>query len=126
LLDCHVPECARNARTGGIGLTEGVPMRKATLWLRRWLIADVPAHIAACEFNCKSVSCPNEKFDHCQRRLALEKEIKEQESQTGVSFCTKKISPSRRKKKRDSHRTKRGKSSKGRHKNRKSAIKSRR
>jgi hypothetical protein len=80
-------------------LGEGTLTRKTTLWLRRWIIADVPADIAACEFNCKIVSCPNEKFDHCQRRLALEKKIKKQESKIGVSFLKQKISPTLRRKK---------------------------
>ena len=95
-------------------------MRKAALWLRQWIIADVPAHIAACEFDCKTVSCPNEKFDHCQRRLAIEKKIKAQKRLIGVSSRKQEMSPARGKKKRDGSKAKRKKSSKGRHNNRKS------
>ena len=80
-------------------MRQGMLMRKATLWLRRWIVADVPADIAACEFDCRVVSCPNEKFDHCQRRLALEKQIKKQGSEIGVSFRKQKISPTLRRKK---------------------------
>ena len=88
-----------------------MPIRKATLWLRQWLIADVPAHIAACEFDCKSVSCPNEKFDHCERRLAIEKAINEQESLTGASLRER---TTIRRKKRGGSKTMRMKSSNGR------------
>src|SRR5271169_1638035 len=73
-------------------------MRKATLWLRRWIVADVPADIAACEFDCKIVSCPDEKFDDCQRRLALERQIINQGSEIGVSLRKQKTRPTLRRK----------------------------
>jgi len=81
-------------------MRQGMLMRKVTLWLRRWFgVADVPADIAPCEYDCRVVSCPDEQFDHCQRRLAMEKQIKNQGSEIGVSFRKQKISPTLKRKK---------------------------
>ena len=76
----------------------GVVMSKATLWHHNWLIGDVPAHIAACEFDCKTVSCPNDRFEHCPRRLAIEKEVSKQASKVGGPLHKKIKSTQQRKK----------------------------
>lgn len=50
----------------------------------RWIVDDVPAYLAKCEFDCNVVSCPKRRFDSCGRRLTLEKELSEK---AAVAIC---------------------------------------
>lgn len=40
------------------------------------LSVEVPADVAACEFDCREIDCPNEKFEACPRRLQKEEALK--------------------------------------------------
>ena len=45
---------------------EGVRVRLRTWWRR--IVQDVPADLAACEFDCQDASCDAATFDACPRR----------------------------------------------------------
>jgi hypothetical protein len=43
--------------------------------IARSLSAEVPADVAACEFDCREVDCSNERFINCPKRLQKEEAL---------------------------------------------------
>lgn len=44
--------------------------------IRNFFSTEVPADIAACEFECRDLDCPNQVFENCSRRLQTAEELK--------------------------------------------------
>ncbi len=44
--------------------------------IRNFFSTEVPADIAACEFECRDLNCPNQDFQTCPRRLQTAEELK--------------------------------------------------
>lgn len=41
------------------------------MWFQRQ-IADVPADLAVCEYDCEKLNCSREEFDACERRMPFQ------------------------------------------------------
>lgn len=50
--------------------------------LRRWIIEDMPDELAACECECRRLSCRYGDWETCERRLGSQRRLME-ERQSG-------------------------------------------
>ncbi|MGF1497901.1 MAG: hypothetical protein ACFB8W_13920 [Elainellaceae cyanobacterium] len=45
--------------------------------LKGWFVADVPADVAACEFECRKLDCTEQEWQDCQRRQTTEQRLQQ-------------------------------------------------